>query len=129
MGIQIAGINVSGIVKREIGDKVLTDPDAHNAVLIHFTPGTRTGNLTGGTEPTSTDHTCKGFIDEQDRESVKGTLVEAGDVLIILIGDSISPAQVPADEDQITIESATYRIKSIDRDPAAATYTCLCKSV
>ena len=128
MGIKLAGINVSGIVAKEIGDKVLTDA-AHSAVLTVFTAGTRTGNLTGGTNPTSTTHTCRGFIDTQDRESVGGTLVDDGEVLINLVGDSISPAAVPKGEDQITIESATYRIKKIDRDPAAAPYTCVCKSV
>jgi hypothetical protein len=128
MGIKLAGIDVSGIIKKEIGDKMLTD-DEHDAILIHFTPGTRTGNLTGGTNPTSTNHTCKGFIDTKNVKSFKGTLVEDGHVFIVLIGDSISPAQVPAVEDQITIESKTYWIKVLDRDPAAATYTCMCKAV
>jgi hypothetical protein len=127
MGIRLAGIDVSGIIKKEIGDKVLTSPE-HDAVLKHFTVGTRTGNLTGGTNPTDTDHTCKGFIDSKNLKSFKGTLVEAGHVFIVLIGDSISPAEVPVAEDQITIESKTYRIKVLDRDPAAATYTCMCKA-
>lgn len=129
MGIKLAGIDVSGIIKKEIGDKVLTDPTAHDATLKHFTVGTRTGNLTGGTNPTSTNHTCKGFIDSKNLKSFKGTLVSDGHVFIVLIGDSISPAQVPVEEDQITIESKTYWIKVLDRDPAAATYTCMCKAV
>jgi hypothetical protein len=129
MGIKLAGIDVSGIIKKEIGDKVLTDPTAHDAILIHFTIGTRTGNLTGGTNPTSTNHDCKGFIDSKNLKDFKGMLVEDGDVFIVLIGDSISPAVVPVVNDQITIESKTYRIRVLDRDPAAATYTCLCKAV
>lgn len=129
MGIRLSGIDVSGIIKKAIGDGVLTDPTAHDAILIHFTIGTRTGNLTGGTNPTSTNHTCKGFIDSKNLKEFKGTLVEDGDVFIILIGDSISPAQVPDVSDQITIESKTYRIRVLDRDPAAATYTCLSKPV
>lgn len=128
MGIKLYGIDVSGIVKKEIGDKVLTDA-AHAAVLKHFTVGTRTGNLTGGTNPTSTNHTCKGFIDSKKLKSFKGTLVANGHVFIVLIGDSISPAVVPVEEDQITIESKAYRIKVLDRDPAAAMYTCMCKAI
>lgn len=128
MGIKLYGIDVSGIIKKEVGDKVLTDP-AHAASLRHFTVGTRTGNLTGGTEPTHTDHTCKGFIDTKNLKSFKGTLVTDGHVFIVLIGDSIAPAVVPVVEDQITIESKTYWIKVLDRDPAAATYTCMCKGV
>ena len=128
MGIKLANIDVSGIVNKEIGQKVLTD-DEHDAVLKHFTVGTRTGNLTGGTNPTSTDHTCKGFIDSKKLKSFKGTLVANGHVFINLIGDSINPAVVPVGEDQITIESKVYRIKVLDRDPAAAMYTCMCKAV
>lgn len=128
MGIKLAGIDVSGIVKKEIGDKVLT-ADEHDAVLKHFTVGTRTGNLTGGTNPTSTNHTCKGFIATKRLKSFKGTLVANGHVFIVLIGDSIAPAVVPVVEDQITIESKTYWIKVLDRDPAAATYTCMCRAI
>lgn len=128
MGIPLYGVDVSGIVAKEIGDKMLTAPE-HDAVLKHFTIGTRTGNLTGGTNPTDTDHTCKGFIDSQERKSFKGTLVTDGDVFIELIGDSINPAVVPVIKDKITIEGATYRIKKLGRDPAAATYTCMCKAI
>lgn len=126
MGIKIAGIDVAAIVKREIGDKVLTSSE-HDGTLTLYTVGTRTGNLTGGTNPTSTTHTCKAFIDKQNRKSVGGTLVDDGSVIISIIGDSISPAGVPRGEDTIALESNTYRIKKIDRDPAAALYTCLTK--
>lgn len=125
MGIKLAGVDVSGIIKKEIGDKVLTDP-VHDVVLTSIVAGTRTGNLTGGTNPVETSHTCKGFIDSQNRKSIGGTLVEDGDIVVVLIGDSISPAVVPKGQDKITIEGSTYRIKGLDRDPAAATYTCVC---
>lgn len=128
MGIRIAGINISGIVNKEIGGKVLTDKPSHDAILISIVAGTRTGNLTGGTQPTETSHTCTGFIDSQNRESVGGTLIEDGDIVIGLIGDSIADAAVPKGEDKITIEGSTYRIKGIDRDPAAAMYTCLSRA-
>jgi hypothetical protein len=128
VGIKIANINVSKIIKREIGDNTLKDP-AHVVVLISFTGGARTGNNTGGKNRTSTNHTAKGFIDSTDIKSVKGTLVEDGDVIIQLVGDSIQNSAVPKVQDRITIEDATYRIKSLDRDPAAAMYTCLCKAV
>ena len=126
MGIKLVGVDVSGIVKKEIGGKVLTDPE-HSITLTHYTPGTRGADLTAGTNPTSTTHTCKGFIDTQNRRSFKGTLVEGRDVFIILIGDSISPAVVPVVEDTITAEGVVHRIKDLDRDPAAATYTCRCR--
>lgn len=128
MGIKLAGIDVSGIIAKEIGNKMLTDPNAHDAILHVTTSGTRTGNLTGGTNPTEVNKTCKGFIDSQDHERIGGTLVEAGDVVIMLIGDSIEDLAVPTVKDKVTIESAKHNIKDLDRDPAAATYTLLCKA-
>ena len=127
MGIRIAGIDVSGIINKEIGQGVLRETE-HNAVLIKAASGTRTGNLTGGTNPVDTSYSCKGFIDTQNRKSVGGTLIQDGDIVIILIGDSIENGAVPVGEDKVTIEGGTYRIKMIDRDPAAATYTLLCRS-
>lgn len=126
MGIKIAGIDVSGLIKKEIGQNVLKDP-AHVAVLTTFTLGTRTGNLTGGTERPSTDSTGKGFIDETKIESVKGTLVKDGETIVNLIGDSFTA--VPKINDHILIESTLYVIKVLDRDPAAAMYICLCRTV
>ena len=127
MGIKIAGIDVSGIIKKEIGDNVLQDP-AHSVILHKITPGTRTGNLTGGTNPTTADKTCKGFIDVQRRDKIGGTLVEAGNVIIILIGDSIQDGAVPTVSDEVTVEGKRYDILNLDRDPAAATYTLLCNA-
>lgn len=105
---------------------MLTSSAHHDAILHVVTAGTRTGNLTGGTNATEDDKTCKGFIDEQRRQSIGGTLVAAGDVMVVLIGDSIQDAAVPTTKDKVTIESTKYNIKAVDRDPAAATYTLLC---
>jgi hypothetical protein len=115
MGIKIAGINVSKIIKKEIGDNTLKDP-AHVVSLINFTRGTRTGNNTGGTNPTSVATPGKGFIDTTERQTVKGTLVVAGDVIIQLVGDSLVAA------------AGGLAVPTVD-DHAAAMYTCLCRGV
>ncbi len=128
MGIKIAGVDVSGIIKKEVGDNMLKDP-AHDVVLITFSAGARTGNNTGGRNRVPTNNTAKGFIDEMERKSVKGTMVLAGDVIIQIVGDSIQNAAVPKNDDHITIEGSEYIIKELDRDPAAAMYTCLCREV
>ena len=123
MGNPLFGLNISGLIKQAMAGQLLT------ATLHVITPGTRTGNLTGGTQPTEVDKTAEGFIDTKDKESIGGTLVADGDVVVILIGDSIEDLAVPTTADMVTIESTKYRIKNLDRDPAAATYTLLCKSV
>lgn len=128
MGITLAGIDVSGIVKTELGDKVLTDGE-HSVTLHKRAVGTRTpGQLTGGTNPTDTPYTCKGFIDSKRVTKFRGTLVEKGDVFVVLLGDTISGGTVaPTTKDQVTAEGVRYSIRELDRDPAAATYTLLCK--
>ncbi len=126
MGIRLAGIDVSGIINKEIGQKVLTDP-VHSATLHKVTAGTRTGNLTGGTNSTEVDKTCKAFIDSKNRKYVGGTLIEAGDVVVNIIGDSIEDGAVPTLADKVTAEGTKYNIKGLDRDPAAAIYTLVCR--
>lgn len=127
MGNPLFGVNISGIIKDNIGPGVLS------ATLIKFTPGTRTpGQLTGGTNPTSVSYSCRGFIDRQANKDIRGTLIDDGNVVIVLIGDTIdggNAASAPEGGDHVTIEGTTYVIGVVDRDPAAATYTFSAKPI
>lgn len=123
MGNKLFGVDISGLIKSAIGPGVL------DATLTKSTPGARTpGSLTGGTNPTTTSYTCKGFLDTQAVQFLDGTAVREGTKVCVLIGDTIDNGNVaPAPGDRITIEGITYVIPeggNIDRDPAAATYTC-----
>ena len=122
MGNRLFGVDISGIIAREVGSGVL------DATLSAITLGTRTAtNLTGGTQPTSTPHTCKGFIDQQRRDRVGGTLIEDGDVVIVLLGDTINSGNTaPQIDDEVTIEGTIYLVKALGRDPAKAAYELLC---
>ena len=125
MGNPLFGVNISGLIKEYVRTGVL------DASLIKFTSGTRTvGQLTGGTNPTSTTYACKGFIDTQAKTDITGTLVADDGVTIVLIGDTINGGATDVDSgDQITIEGRTYIVGVVDRDPAAATYTCQSKAI
>jgi hypothetical protein len=124
MGNRLFGVDISGEILKALTGQLLT------ATLHKLTPGTRTGNLTGGTNPTETDYTCEGFVDSQNKENIGGTLVEDGDVQVVLVGDSISGGSVaPITGDRVTIEGTKYNIRGLDRDPAAATYTLLCRAI
>ncbi len=122
MGNELFGVDIAGIVAREVGPGLL------DAVLTRKTPGTRTpGNLTGGTNPVSTAHTAKGI--KSPLTSLRpDSIVEDAMAVVLLIGDTISPAAVPAEQDLISIEGTSYTIVQVARDPAAATYTCQVKS-
>lgn len=121
MGKNLFGQNISGKILAALGGSLLP------ATLHSITAGTRTpGNLSGGTNPTEVPHSCRGMIDSQSRESINGTLVQAGNIVILLLGDSIDGGNTPpAVTDAVTIEGTRYNILAIDRDPDAATYTLL----
>lgn len=120
----VYGINLSGEINKHLGPAVLP------ATLIKVTPGTRTpGQLTGGTNPTTTSYACRGFIDSQAlRSQPNAGLAIDGRKVAVLIGDSIANGTVaPEPLDKIVLEGVTYIIPEggkVDRDPAAATYTC-----
>lgn len=120
MGNQLFGVDIAGLIKDNIGPGVL------DATLTKSTPGARTaGQLTGGTNPTTSTFACKGFIDRQANRDLRGTLVADGNVVIVLVGDTIdggNAASAPETGDRVTIEGTTYVINVVDRDPAAATY-------
>jgi hypothetical protein len=112
------GINLPKLIADNLGNAVLP------ATLRKITQGSRTGgNLTGGRNPTTTDYSCRGFIDSQKRESLNGTLVDDGTKIVVLLGDTIAGGQVPSTSDRVLIEGTEYSIELIDRDPASATYT------
>jgi hypothetical protein len=127
MGNPLFGVDIAGLIKDNIGPGVL------DATLTKVTPGTRTpGSLTGGTNPTSATFACKGFIDKQANRDLRGTLIDDGNVRIVLIGDTINggaAASAPETNDRVAIEGRTYVIGVVDRDPAAATYTLQAKPV
>lgn len=123
-GKNLFGADIAGKVYAALKGQLLT------ATLIKVAAGTRTpGALTGGTNPTETSYAAEGFIDSKNRKDIGGTLVEDGDVIIVLIGNSIASDQIPEVNDKVTIEGTTYRIRGLDRDPDAATYTLLSKTV
>lgn len=115
---KLFGIDIAAEVHREISPGLL------DATLTVVTPGTRTvGNLTGGTQPTTTTHTAKGFLEDYEDAQVDGTIVQRGDRACILIANSIAPTAIPTTGDRVNIESEDFNIVNVKRDPAAAIYT------
>ena len=124
MGNKLFGVDIAGLIKKNVAPGVL------DATLVKVAPGTRTpGALTGGTNPTTTNYPCRGFIDSQRVAFANGSTVKEGNKVVVLIGDTIDGGSgvAPAPGDRIMIEGTTYVIPeggTIDRDPAAATYAC-----
>ena len=124
MGNPLFGVDISKLILNNLG------PGVNDATLIKVTIGTRTpGQLAGGTQPTTDNYACKGFIDVLDRNRVDVTLTEEADSLIALIGDSIDGGSVvPTPGDRVTILGTTYNIIQVETDPAQAVYNCTSRS-
>ncbi len=124
MGNPLFGVDISGLIKKHIG------PGVNDATLIKVTAGSRTGGqLTGGTNPTTVSHACKGFLGVLNRNRVDLSLTEERDVMIALLGDTIDGgATVPVPGDRITLLGTTYNIVIVNVDPAQAVYSCQSRS-
>lgn len=113
------GIDAGQVFLDTLGDLV------QDAVLVVNTPGTRTpGSLTQGTQPTTADKTCKGYIEDYDNSQIDNTLVAKGDRKVVLLVNSIQDDAVPDTGDSITIEGITFEVIDVERDTLQAIYIC-----
>lgn len=117
--VELFGIDIPELVDTAISDGLLP------ATLTRIVPGTRDpSDITGGTQPTTSTFTARGFIEDFTDRELEDSLVEIGDRKITLIANSIQNLAVPEVGDQITIENDTWNIMNVKRDPAGATYIC-----
>lgn len=112
------GVDIAGIMARELGPKVLS------LTLTTYTPGARTsGQLSGGTNPTSANVSGRGWTEDYREGQVDGDVVKVGDRKVCILGSTIGTT-VPAVGMVVTIEGTAYRIERIiSRDPAQAVWT------
>lgn len=112
----IFGADIAGKLNAAMG-KLLFD-----VVLTKKTASLRPQNLTAGIDTREKDYTGKGFVEDYNERQIDGDRVQVGDRKITVLGASL--AVVPEIGDSLTIESSTYIIVSVKRDPAGATYEC-----
>lgn len=72
-------------------------------------------------ETITTDYPCRGFVDSYSDFYLANSLINSGDVKVVILTDSL--AITPALSDTVTIRGKTYSIINISPDPALATYT------
>lgn len=115
------GIDIAGIVAREIGPGVLP------ATLILPAPlGARDEDdlLSGPTRGASTRLSCRGFKQNYNPREIDGSLIKSEDIRILLIAGTIEGGSEPVDNCSVEIEGTLYNIPRVeDRDPAGATFT------
>lgn len=114
---------LSGFIAKQLAKNL--GPQVKAATLIKVTNGTRTpGAVSGGLSPTEASYAARGFVDTYNATLVDGTTIRQDDRKVSLLGASIAGSQVPAAGDKVTIEGATYRVITVERDPDGAVYTC-----
>lgn len=97
-----------------------------SCTLIKRTPGTRApGAISSGTNPIETSYKATGLVSDWKAYQIDGTLIRAGDRMVLLFGASIEGGAVPEPGDRVEIAGETLTImQPINRDPVGATYTC-----
>lgn len=117
--VKLFGIDVA----KEVHDGIKRAGGLPSGTLTHKVPGTRSpGDLGGGTNPTTSTHSFQGTLERKVRRSRGTAVAEPMDVLMI-VGNSLSPAVVPAVGDEASIDGTTRTLTELlERDPAGATY-------
>ena len=117
--VELFGLDIAKVVN----DEVTNAGGVRDGSLAKQIPGTRTGgSLTGGTNPTTTTHTFKGFV--QTKEVRRSGQLGAGALAVVaILGASISPVAVPEVNDEATVDGVTYvLVELLSRDPAEALF-------
>lgn len=114
------GLDIAGIVN----DAITQAGGVRPGTLTKTTPGTRTaGNLTGGTNPTTTTHTFQGFVEEKEVRRDNQVGASSFGMTLSILGASVSPEAVPEVNDTAEIDGKTYiLVELVSRDPAEALY-------
>ena len=127
MGRKFFGVNVAGVLKKELGRGM--SAKQFKGILHKVVQGTESAaSSTGGAQPTETNHALIAWMEEYADNVIDGTRVKQGDRRISILGDSIAGRKIPRQDDKITLEGTVWRIVSpVKRDPLDAVYVCQCR--
>lgn len=121
MGNNLFGANISGKIAKSFGPKL------PKGILRKSTQGTRTaGNLAAGREGTPTDHEFRG-IQIGLTGLRKDTILPDTKDAVLLLADTIKPKAKPVTGDRVIVNSITFTVVNVAKDPDEATFTCQVK--
>lgn len=116
---RLFGKDLAGIMGQALG-KHLLPATLHKVARGSPMPGM----LAYGSQPTETDHACRGLPVDLEERWVDGDLVKRTDRAVMLLVATIAGGVVPVAGDLITIDGAKVSVVAVvDEDPAAATRT------
>jgi len=117
---ELFGIDIAGI----LSDGLEAAGGVNDLTLTSVAKGTRaSGDLTGGTSPTSADHPGKGFYYDERGTQEQGSAVRVTFKVVAIVGASLPSGVVPKPNDVVTFsDGAKFRLGSSKTDPAKALY-------
>ena len=116
--VELFGLDIAKVVN----DEVTNAGGVRSGTLVKSIPGVRGADLTDGTNPTSTTHTFKGFVQTKENRR-PGQVGAAALSVVAILGASVSPVAVPEVNDEATVDGVTYvLVELLSRDPAEALY-------
>ena len=115
---------LEGELAETIGD-ALIDADIPFAITVtRSTPGD--GPVYDPGPPTYTDYPCQGFIDTYATQWADSSLIEAGDVKVVIVAKTLDIEPMPGDT--VTARDKTYHVINVSADPALALYELQARS-
>ncbi len=119
MTIKLFGTNIAA----EIGKA--TKGQLRVVTLTKRTAGTRTpGQLTGGTNPTTTAYTCDGVVEEYTDQERSDAAIAEGAKKVLIIAASLPSGVKPATPDTVAVGGDTFEVLKVTTDPAEAAWVC-----
>ena len=117
---QLFGLNIAAIVDGAIQQA----GGVKTGTLTKSAPGTRTpGSVTGGTNPTPTAYSFRGFVENRTSQRRPGELVKVSGEFVSILGNSLPAGVEPEANDLVAIEGTEYTVTGVvERDPASALY-------
>lgn len=105
--------------------RAATKGQLRSMTLTKRAAGTRTpGQLTGGTNPTTTAYTCEGIVEEYSDHERANLGIAAGRKKVLIIAGSLPAGVKPGNQDRITVNSDAFEVVDVQADPAEATWVC-----
>ena len=114
---KLFGVDIAKEIADAMGSLLLS------AKLIKVTASSSTSNSTEGST-TESSSACRGVLEDYKDSQVDGTIVLQGDRKVLLLGATLPTGVIPTPNDKIEIEDTQFIVIRVQRDPAAASYTC-----
>lgn len=112
---------LEGELAQIIGDALIDANIPYDMAIIRMEPGPGNPDRPWEPgEPVPVPYPCKGFTDTYNVHEQSASVIQAGDIKIVIIANTLSITPEP--NMSVQARGVTYRIVDVSPDPAKATY-------